>query len=437
MAKALSVKSVDAARPNPAKRIEIGDGLLPGLQLVVQPSGAKSWALRYRRHGKTAKLTLGPVLIERKDDAVTGLIPVGQAMTLAEARAAGREALQQLAEGKDPAAAAKRSSAHKSALPDRNRDLVRVQAETFISRYCKPRNRSWPEVERQFKTVINPTWGERRVQDIAKRDVTDLLDEIVDRGAPVLANRVFATIRKFFGWLVERDVLKVSPCAGLKSPSSEKSRDRLLDDDEIRLFLKATQGLGYPFGPMFRLLLFTAQRKSEVGNMSRGELAIAGVKPLWVIPADRAKNGKEHEVPLSESAISMIKALPQIGDSQLLFTTTGETSASGFSRALERTNFKMLELRREEVTKRGDDPEKVTPIPRWTLHDLRRTAASGMARLGVSLPIIEKILNHTSGSFGGIVGVYQKHSFADEKRAALDAWAAQLQRIESAKARDR
>ncbi|RWE72699.1 Arm DNA-binding domain-containing protein, partial [Mesorhizobium sp.] len=97
MAKALSVKSVDAARPNPAKRIEIGDGLLPGLQLVVQPSGAKSWALRYRRHGKTAKLTLGPVLIERKDDAVTGLIPVGQAMTLAEARAAGREALQQLA----------------------------------------------------------------------------------------------------------------------------------------------------------------------------------------------------------------------------------------------------------------------------------------------------------------------------------------------------
>jgi integrase len=136
-----------------------------------------------------------------------------------------------------------------------------------------------------------------------------------------------------------------------------------------------------------------------------------------VIPGERTKNGEPHEVPLSEAAIAIIKALPRIESAEgFLFTTNARTAVSGFSRAKGALDAAMIEIARAER-----DAEVV--IPRWTFHDLRRTAASGMARLGIALPVIEKVLNHSSGSFAGIVGVYQRHSFADEKRKALQTWA--------------
>lgn len=414
MASVLTAKAVEAAKPDPSRRIEKPDAALPGLYLVIQPSGARSWALRFRRNGRPAKLTLGPVL-DRRDDAPPATLPLGQPHTLTEARTAARAALQALAEGKDPAASRKAQAAAKA---DPERDLVKNLSATFVDRYCKPRNRAWSEVERQFKAEIIPKWGARRIQDIKKREVLDLLDGIVDRGSPVTANRVFATLRRFFNWLVERDVLEASPCDGIKKPTAEQSRDRILTDDEIKLFWKAASSFEYPFGPMWRLLLLTGQRREEVAGMVRKETVLDGDKPLWTIPASRAKNGIAHAVPLSPVAVEIIKALPIIGKAGFYFTTTGDTHVTGYSRSKTRLDATML----AEMRKGAIDPQSIT-LPSWTLHDLRRTMASGMARLGINLPVIEKVLNHTSGSFGGIVSVYQHHDFADEKRRALDAWA--------------
>ena len=240
------------------------------MYLVVQPSGARSWALRYRFAGKTKKLTLGPVLDGRTEAAGQDTLALGVPMTLAEARRTARIALQILAEGIDPSAALKAARVVHATQNGPDRDLVRTVGASFIERYAKPRNRSWREVQRQLDKEVYPRWGHRRVQSITKRDVLDLLNSIVDRGSPVTANRVFATVRKLFAWLVDRDVMSTSPCIGVKMPTAEQSRDRVLTDDELRLFWKASGGLGEPFGPMFRLLLVTGQRREEVAGLKRG-----------------------------------------------------------------------------------------------------------------------------------------------------------------------
>jgi integrase len=163
---------------------------------------------------------------------------------------------------------------------------------------------------------------------------------------------------------------------------------------------------------LVQLLILTGQRRDEVANMRWSELDLE--KRLWTLPKERSKNDTAHEVPLSDAVLSVIGRLKKIaGKPGFLFTTTGEAPVSGFSRAKNRLDALVLS---------GLHGEATGPTPHWTLHDLRRTAASGMARLGINLPVIEKILNHTSGSFAGIVGVYQRHSFADEKRAALETW---------------
>ena len=215
--------------------------------------------------------------------------------------------------------------------------------------------------------------------------------------------------------------MDVSPCAGVRKPTAETARDRVLSDDEVRWLWKACDEIGYPFGHITRLLLLTGTRREEVRALPLRELNLPD--RLWTIAAARTKNGLEHEVPLSEAAVAVIEAAPRIqGRAGLLFTTTGETPVSGFSRAKRRLDASMVKMAREEAAERGDDPDSIAIAP-WRLHDLRRTVASGMARLGIALPVIERCLNHVSGSFAGIVGVYQRHSFADEKRAALDAWA--------------
>ena len=242
----LTAKAVERMQPGASRR-EHADGLVPGLYLIVQTSGVKSWALRYRFAGQTRKLTLGPVLTDRKGASAT--IVIGQPITLAEARSAARLALQKVAEGIDPS---RTRQADKAAALS-GEDRVEAQARQFIERYCKPRNRSWRETQRQFRVEIVPQWGVRRVQDIRRRDVIELLEAIVARGAPIGANRVLATLSRFFGWLVEREVLSVSPVAGIRKPSLEVSRDRVLSDAEIAALWRASDMTGYPFGTIMRL----------------------------------------------------------------------------------------------------------------------------------------------------------------------------------------
>jgi integrase len=395
MAKALTVKGLENLRPSEVRR-EVPDGLIRGLFFVLQPTGKASWAVRYRSAGQTRKLTLGTY----------------PAINLKAARELASHALVKVAGGDDPAA--EKQAAKKSERAPVGRDLVEKVVETFIERYAKANTRSWAETERMLKKEIVGAWKGRHLSEISRADVHELLDGIVDRGAPIAANRILAAFRRMCAWAVERDIVKASPCDGVKSPSVARSRDRVLTDEELRAVWQAAESIGWPFGPLVKLLILSGQRRDEVAEMRWSEVDFDA--KTWTLPRTRAKNDVEHAVPLSDAAIEILKTLPRVASkSGYVFTTNGTAPVSGFARAKERLDAALA----------GVSPGMAP----WVIHDLRRTLASGCARLGINLPVIEKVLNHVSGSFRGIVGVYQRHSFADEKRVALETWGRFVEQI--------
>jgi integrase len=416
MAKKLTALKIEQLRPR-AIRTEYPDGGCAGLYFIVQPSGKRSWAVRYRRKadGKPRKITLDGSL------------------SLAAARAKGAEYMERVAKGEDPAAALQIEKQVARAKLEPGDETFGSVVRKFILRDQKPSNRTWIEVARMLglkpdandnkqliaiKGGLTDRWGKRKFAEIQKRDIIAELDKIVDRGGRgTTANRTLAAIRRLCNWAVERDILSSSPCAGIKPQVEEVKRDRVLSEDEIRWLWSGCDKIGQPFGHAIKLLLLTGQRRGEVGEMTDREIDLH--KHLWTIPKYRAKNNKAHEVPLSDAALAIIDGVKRIkGDATYIFTTNGESPVSGWSKVKRQLDALMSEIAREQG-------QKLQP---WRIHDLRRTAASGMARVGVQLPVIEKVLNHTSGSFGGIVGVYQRHDFAAEKRAALDEWSREVER---------
>ena len=385
MPKILTVRAVEAARPSLQRR-ELPDGVVPGLYLVVQPSGSKSWALRYRLGGRSIKLTIGSAGV----------------LELAAARAAARAALATIAEGRDPALV--KRSARTQTL-----ETFEIVARRFIERYAKLHNKSWRDSERILQREAVPHWRHRPVASITRVDVVALIDGIVDRGAPAMANRTLTVLRRLFGWFVERGTLELSPCERVKDPASETRRERVHSDAELREIWRAADILDYPFGVVIKLLLLTGARREEVAGMRWSELAAD--LSLWTLPAERVKNKNRHEIPLSAPARALLADVPRI--SEFVFTTTGVAPVSGFARA-----------------KRRLDQAITPPLPPWVLHDLRRSLASGMAALGVQMPVVEKILNHVGGSFAGVAGVYQRYDFAKEKRHALEAWGRHILALE-------
>ncbi|SFP35436.1 tyrosine-type recombinase/integrase [Tranquillimonas alkanivorans] len=393
--KALTTRSIEALKPDPDRRVEHPDPALPGLYLQLQTSGAKSWAVRYRMAGKSKKLTLGK----------------WPAMGLADARAAAAEALEEVAQGRDPALKKKATKAARLEAQLTERDKVRTLVEQFDRRHLSTL-KSGAEARRLLYRHVVPVWGNRDVHEITRRDVVELLDGLMDTGRGVTANRTLAVVRKLFAWAVERDVLQVAPTAGLKPPAKEVPRDRVLSDAELRLFWRACEAVGQPWGLLGQVLVLTAQRLREVAEMTYDELD----GDLWHLPPARTKNARPHSVPLSRPALEILDRMDRIGDTSLIFTTNGARPVSGFSKARDRIHRKMEEIAAEESGERVD-------LQPWRFHDLRRTAATGMARLGVPVRVTESVLNHVSGTGGGIVGIYQRHDFSDEKRQALEAWA--------------
>jgi integrase len=396
----LTARSVENTKPDPGRRLELPDGALPGFYLVVQPSGAKSWAVRYRVNGRPKKFTLGPY----------------PRLSLGDAREHARTALRLASEGRDPSAL--RTAAERDAEAATKLRFGTVVAE-FIERYAKPRNRTWPETERLLTKADLAPWQERDLRAITRNEILTVLDRMVERGAPIQANRLVAALRRFFGWAVERGLLEVSPMASLKPPSAEAHRDRVLSDDELRAVWLAADEVGYSFGPAVQLMILTGQRRSEVLEAEWREFDLE--RGLWSIPRERTKNGSGHVVPLAPPAVDLIRNLPRVGTSpRHLFTTNGTPPFSGVSKAIERLSA----LADKHLS--GDAGHAP-----WRLHDLRRTFATGCARLGVPLHVVEKSLNHTSGTFGGIVAVYQRHDFLDERRSAMRIWAEHITSITS------
>jgi len=399
--------------PVPERRREIPDGKVGGLYLIHQPSGEKSWAVRYRFGRLPKKLTLGSY----------------PALDLATARRRAQEALGDVAGGKDPAAVKQASRAAARAEREAEHDLVERVVDLFIERYAKPKTRDWRETERMLNREVVARWKGRRLSALTRVHVHEMIDSILDRGALIRANRVFAQFRKLCNFAVERGIIAVSPCTGVKMPSLERSRDRVLDGAEIKLAWQAFEAIGWPFGPIGELLLLTGARLGEVSDARWAEIDLAA--RTWTIPASRAKNRRTHAVPLSDDAVRILEGLPRFEKSDFVFTTTGSTPVSGFSRAKRAIDRTVLQLRREEAEAHVDDPAQVKPLPPWRLHDIRRSVATNLQQLGVRLEVTEAVLNHVSGSRAGIVGVYQKYGFETEKRQALDAWSRRLAEIVS------
>jgi integrase len=393
MSKNLTQLSLDNIKPGPARR-EIPDGKEAGLYFVVQPSGATGWALRYRFGRKTRKLTIGSY----------------PEIGLARARAAAARAKGSISDGNDPCAQKKTQRAARR----QTSDTVEKVIEDFVNLYARPQTRDWRETARILAQFAK-AWEGRRLAEIGKADIHRVLDGIVTRGAPIGANRAFAQLRKMCRWAVSRGIVSASPCDGIDRPSAEKSRDRVLETDELRFMWHAADNLGFPFGPIIKLLILTGQRRSEVGGMEWRELDFD--RATWTIPAARSKNRRAHVLPLSPQAVEVIKSLPRFSGSKFVFSP-GKTAPSGFSRAKTRADRIIAKANGE-------------PIQPWILHDIRRSVASGMAALGVNLPVIERCLNHVSGSFSGIVGVYQRFDFADEMRAAMERWGRHVEAMAS------
>lgn len=402
MSKALTAQSVEKIKPGKSRR-EIADALLPGLYLVVQTTGVKSYAVRYRLKGKTCKHTLGSADV----------------LGLEDAREQGRDALKMVQRGDDPALQKKLAR-----LAPEISDAVGDVLVRFIQEYHRPKNKSWRQsalalgfdADPKDASRLVPTgkglakrWKGRTIGSITKRDVRALLDDAIKAGHPTKANRALDMVRKLFGWCRELDITEADPCKDISDPSPEHSRERALSDAELSLAWSASDQLGWPFREFFRLLVLTGQRRDNVARIRRSELDLDA--KTWTIPASQTKNKKDHDVPLSDAALAIIASLPRIkGKADFVITTNGDTPISGYSRAKRRLDKAIKDAHGKA-------------LPGWTFHDVRRTAATGLQRLGVRLEVTEAILGHVSGSRAGIVGVYQRHDWKDEKRAALDAWA--------------
>jgi integrase len=353
------------------------DSHQPGLALRVSATGARSWFCMYRVAGKQIKETLGTVATIPRVD---------------EARRRAHLSLEKARSGVDPVAA-RRAAAVRDAGNTVAAAVARYLAH--CDRNHKPKTAY--EWRRVFDHDVLPRWGERPLSAITKGDVLELVHEKAatrqrrrkdaSEGAGVQANRTLMRVRTFFKWCVANDLCVVDPTAGVRKPVKEASRDRVLSDEEIVRLWNAGD-------PLARLLLLTAQRRGEVEFMRWSEIDLD--KRTWTIPKERAKNGKAHTVHLSEAAIDVLAEVPHRGDR--LFP--GNRPVEG------------LKPKLDAAVGAGD----------WVLHDVRRTATTGMARLGIAPHVADKILNHVSGTIRGVAAIYNKFEYLEERKAALEAW---------------
>jgi integrase len=392
----LTKRVIEAAEPADRDQY-LWDAEVKGFGIKITPADRKVFVFQYRMGGrgsKTERYTIGAYRSPYTVDNARG------------------EAVRLLAEvkaGRNPAEPrrTKRRSEPNQAW------LFGELATEFIERHAKPNTRDWRKTKYLLKHDVLPFWSTRPAREITRQDIIELIDRVADRGARVHANRVLAAVRVLFNWALSRGVIEASPAAGVKAPGAETVRERVLSEDELCEVWRAADATPYPFGPFFKLLILTAQRRDEVAGMRWPE--IDETRALWVIPGERAKNGRAHEVPLSGPAIDILRAIPRLDGSDLVFTTNGQTAINGFSKAKARLD------RASGVGLADRD--------KWRVHDIRRSVTTFMAQMGIAPHVVDKLLNHVSGSIRGVAAVYNRHAYTDERRRALDAWAQRLAAI--------
>jgi len=377
----LTVRLIDSIKPPQAGRVEYWDSDTPGFGLRVSASGRKTWVALYRHQGRVRRLTLGTY----------------PTLPLADARDQAKDGLRAAAKGKDPAGEKKTA---------RFGDAFGDLAEDYINLHAKPNKRSWKEDRRALDRDLLPKFKHRKAADVTRREVIALLDAIRARGAAVLANRTLEIMRGIYNWGIDKERVDRNPCLGIK-PAEETARDRVLTDDEIRKVWEAVDGQPLVIAGRFKLQLITAQRPGEIRRMRWGE--IDEDTGWWTIPAEITKNGLSHRVWLPESALAVLKAVKeQSGHAGWVFPSPAAKDGP------VRSN-----------TKPTAAICKAAGIS-FTPHDLRRTAASHMGSLGISRFTIGRVLNHVEKS---VTATYDRHSYDQEKRSALETWAGRLKEI--------
>lgn len=371
VSKALTDLAVRKARPA-EKRYDLYDAALRGFGLRVSTSGAKTWFAMRRVNGRMVRHSLGRY----------------PEYSLAEARIAAGAALKKMTEGEHP-------RADKAAM-------FEAVFEDWLTR-DQGKNRSVADVRNAMTKHALPVFSGTPIDGIRKQHVLRLIDRIVDSGSPVQANRVLAYLRRLFNWCVERDLIVDNPAAGIKAPSKEVSRERVLSIDELKDLLAAAERIGYPWGPMVEILIYTGQRLEEVAQATWDELDLD--RWVWALSGSRTKNGRPHIVHLSRLTTSTIQGLPKIDGQPWLFSTSGRGPVKGFSKAKAKL-------------------DKESGVSGWTFHDLRRTFATFTTdRLDINPVVIDKILNHASGAVKGVAAVYQRGEYIDQRKTAMDSWA--------------
>jgi integrase len=440
------------ARRPPERETTYVDAVVPGFGARVMPSGQVTFVLFTRFPGarNPTRRSLGSY----------------GALTLEEARTKARAWLTMVKCGVDPKVAEQKTRG----------DNLRRQANTFaavLEDYIRlavigpdpknPLQRRGNEVARDLRRTFVPLWGSRPVTDITRRDVLMVIEGVRDvgteqtvaqgtersdagpvgkhrkaRGTPTQARNALSSLKTLFGWVIYRGVygIETSPCGEMRAErivGVAKKRGRILSDNELRAFWRATGRMGYPIGPLYRLLLLSGLRLNEAADASPHELDYS--RAAWTIPADRMKGknatARPHVVPLTKDIRELFESLPQFENARFVFSTTfGASPVWGSSQVKARLDRRMLRTLRAAARRRGEDPRKVE-LPGWVNHDLRRTLRTGLSALkinGVRIDrdVREAVLAHAKP---GLDGVYDLYDLFDEKQTALEAWAAQLRNL--------
>lgn len=410
MPKKLTQFDVERLRPPASGRLELFDTDARGLSLRITPHGSRTWYCNYRFAGKPRRKCIGEV----------------PRLGLKEARQIVLDKRKLLAAGKDPEEVEVAAAIAQEAA--RGPTFAEV-AQRFIDEELP--GKRWKEPARILKDPDLEPFNDLRIREITLADLWDRLGVIAKRPmrrkrkGPVRAERVQSNkvgdvLKMLFAWCARAGIVKENPALGLKRRVVAVKRKRVLNDQELRAFWASCDKLGEPFGPFYKLLALTAKRESEIAKLQWTEIDWAETKVE--LPAERVKNGEPHNFPLTPLTIEILNGVTKIGKKpSLVFTTTGETSISGFSRAKNRIDALML----AELKKGAADPEAVT-LDHWTNHDLRRTVRTRLSKMGVSDFMCKRVLGQSKGLLGE---TYDQHDYIPERREALEKWEAALMTI--------
>jgi integrase len=431
-------------------RMDYRDEGCEGLTFRVSANGHKSWTVTYRLHGERVRETLGPFNKETLNLAEArrrAKIKRGLAADGVDPRASKREQkAERLQAGADANDQRRRlavladptmiwsSEAAAASLPDPalGSQFEWVAAE-FLIRYARREQKSWRETDRVIAKHLLPVWSGRQLAAIGRKDVRAVLDGLVDDNKPILANRVLAYTRKAFNWAIDREIGALDKDAAnparMKRPGKERARERELSADEIRAIWPALDKIPEPFGTFIKLCLVTGQRRDEVAGMRWDQIVTTRVRrpgdaagedevDVWELPSSSTKAKRRHVVPLSPLAIKVLGEVKRVSGRQHVFTKRSDRPISGFSKIKDRL---------DEIVATARAAAGAPPLENWTIHDLRRTCGTGLARLEVEPHIVGRVFNHAATTVTD--KHYNRHLYLREKRAALEAWGRELERI--------